>query len=522
MADESNYFGALHDLYYQAVTSSETPELLGDYGGVIALAGRDAERVRVHQGGILGFIGWMRNASEKHQAARGAWSEHLKAMRQIVASEHVSETAAASRYLSSLVGTTGMPAQAELEALARLSTGFSGTKPSWLYDIQAAREVFMERSVIMADTIPAIATGISAFLNRKAGRDGVIAEDWDEGFEAGKFVKPLSDMLAAHMSARGARYVADPPPRNAPTLVQRGTGDRASGPPARSAQSQAPMNDRGTGFTAAGGKRPRFSSVSSRWASPPRTAPAWPRTLASVPPEIHTAVEQSFTEWTDWQPGNVVIKAPTRPGFVVPFASQANVLGKVLGRKMTRMPAPPTVATRTPPAAPSPAESLRDRIGQKWADATSRQSPSADFAARQAFAKLKQVNPQNPNEWMRQNLFAPWRRRALTAMYNDEALRTTLRRDASIVLEKRKGNVTITISGITPSGRASLPVDFDHADVGHAAAVQEALRTNSYRPLLTTISRDNIQLLTGRENRNQIEPLRANDRGLGIEMPRRE
>jgi hypothetical protein len=209
-----------------------------------------------------------------------------------------------------------------------------------------------------------------------------------------------------------------------------------------------------------------------------------------------------------------VPKAPTARGFIFLNPRQPQVLGSLLGRPLSGAPAAAAQVAET-------AQSLRARIAAHW-DAA-RPAGGTDAAVRRIFDELKRVNPGNPNKWVRGRLYDRWRSRALGRIQRDASLVSDLREQAGIIIGRNQKTGTVSIHIRTKAsggGRTQTPLDFDHFHTGHAQAVTQALRDNDYRALFTTIDSANLQLITGRENRNFIEALRQTNREMGAEIPR--
>jgi hypothetical protein len=111
---------------------------------------------------------------------------------------------------------------------------------------------------------------------------------------------------------------------------------------------------------------------------------------------------------------------------------------------------------------------------------------------------------------VRPRLYDRWRQRALRRIYNDAGLRSDLAQEAGIIVAHNPSSDSFSIHlwAEGPSGRTKVPIDFDHANIGHSPAVRQALNRGDYRELMSTVDSANLQLMTGRENRNVIEELR--------------
>ena len=86
-----------------------------------------------------------------------------------------------------------------------------------------------------------------------------------------------------------------------------------------------------------------------------------------------------------------------------------------------------------------------------------------------------------------------------------------LKDEAGIIigLNEKTGTITMHVRTKSPTAqRVQTHIDFDHANIRHADAVQSALATDDFRKLISTVSSDNLQLMTARENQEVIEEIR--------------
>jgi Pre-toxin TG len=213
-----------------------------------------------------------------------------------------------------------------------------------------------------------------------------------------------------------------------------------------------------------------------------------------------------------------VIAAPTARAFIFLNRDQPLFLGRLLGRRLSlTTPANMQAAERA-------AADVARRIRIHW-DAAVSKDGGMEQTVRRIFERLKTARPTNPNEWVRENLFKQWRQRAMRRIYNDRALVRDLMEKFGVVIGKNPKTGTISMhirtKSATSGGRVQTPLDFDHATVGHANAVAEAMATNDFRRLISTVDSGNLQLLTGRENRNFIEAIRKAQREMGVLAPPR-
>jgi hypothetical protein len=229
--------------------------------------------------------------------------------------------------------------------------------------------------------------------------------------------------------------------------------------------------------------------------------------------EIIEGFDEAFRELQEVSSLAPVIRAPTALGFKFLNRLQPQVLGRLLGRPLTGARAGAVRAGLR--AADDAAAALQRRIAAHWDAALPR--GGTDAVARRVFRELKRANPSKPNEWVRQRLYSLWRNRAANRIYRDTALRQELREQAGIIVGRnaKTKSVSIHIRTKLPSGRSTqTPIDFDHSGIGHSDAVSRALREDDYRQLLSTVDPSNLQLMTGRENRNFIEALRQAERAM--------
>jgi hypothetical protein len=233
-------------------------------------------------------------------------------------------------------------------------------------------------------------------------------------------------------------------------------------------------------------------------------------------------VDDAFREFTPTaQAVPQVIKAATVRAFMFLNREQPVFLGRLLGRRLS-LTTPGSVKSGLQAAERSAADVVR-RIRLHWDAAVSR-AGGAQQTAQRVFAQLRaaqRAKPNlNPNEWVRPRLFGLWRQRAMNRIYNDRALVRDLKERFGIIIGKNPKTRTITMhirtKPLTAGGRVQTPLDFDHAVRGHADAVAEALARNDFRPLISTVDSSNLQLMTGRENRNFIEAIRKAERAMGV------
>jgi Pre-toxin TG len=237
--------------------------------------------------------------------------------------------------------------------------------------------------------------------------------------------------------------------------------------------------------------------------------------LASEEQRLLRDVDEAFREFDGPVGGASArsVKVPTARGFIFLSRLQPAVLGRLLDRPLAG-----AAGRAVRPAlqhADDVARGLRQRISAHWDAARPR--AGTDAAVRRVFDELKRANPPNPNTWVRARLYDLWRKRAMNRIYRDAALRRELMDQAGIVVGRNPRTRSVSMHIRTRSasgGRTQTPIDFDHAGVGHSSAVSRALNADDYRQLLSTVDPGNLQLMTGRENRNFIEALREAQRVL--------
>ncbi len=206
----------------------------------------------------------------------------------------------------------------------------------------------------------------------------------------------------------------------------------------------------------------------------------------------------------------VKIANPTAQAFKFLNRKQPLVLSRLLGK-------PWNLAKETMRKAPLQeaediAASIRSRIRAHWDAALPKGQKNALGACEAAYTKLDaamKADPTlNPNSFIRKQLYDQWRTRAMKRIGKDKALVRDLKDEAGVIVGKNRltGNWTIHVR--TKGANPQTHIDFDHAIVGHDAAVKQTLRFKDARLLISTIDGGNLQFMTARENRNFIEAVR--------------
>lgn len=508
-AEDEAYFDALGTLYLQAVISEEQPALLQNLGGVFGLAGRDADHVRVNQGGVLGFIGWIRDPRERRKAARETWSAHEKAMRRLAARQHWPAARAAAQYISAHTDRTSMPTLHQLQSFGSVTMGELGTKPSWLYELEEVHEAFSAGLEVMTGpAVPAI----------NAGLEELHTGDWNRAIESGRQDQVLWRALevAAPLAQRRsapALALASGPPRVLPTRFERGTDSRGVGD--RGVRSPTPTP------AARGLEAPRPATPRIVLPTPARSS--FVPTIAGPPPVVTAAraIDESAARGVvvareaerGWQTA-----PPSRLDFsriVVDSESQANMLGALLGRRFSSSSGTPR--GRLSRGQQRVVEALAARIEKHWREATPPGYPTAEAAARRTYEQLQRERPRNPTEFVRDRLFRTWRNRFVTRVLKDRSLVTALQRHAGIRV--RKEGTKFTVRSLTDRGTfAEVALNIDHYTEALAQSVSRAISTGSFAPLVSVVDSANLAFLFGRENQVAVEALRAVLRVMGQEV----
>jgi hypothetical protein len=179
-------------------------------------------------------------------------------------------------------------------------------------------------------------------------------------------------------------------------------------------------------------------------------------------------------------------------------------------------------------AAEANAADLRRRLAAHWAGALPRRgNQSAQQAAKEILDSVVKegLTGSAANKEVRRRLFSRWRQRFLDAVGNDATLVTDLRDRAGVIFNRHagEGGNAFGVPFRDAEGKVHMVgLDVDHATIGHAQAVEDALRTGDPEKLVSTVDAENLQLLTQRENRNFIEPIRKQDRVKWTPQPGRE
>ena len=218
-------------------------------------------------------------------------------------------------------------------------------------------------------------------------------------------------------------------------------------------------------------------------------------------------LDEAFSEFAGVTRQAPAPKVPTMRGFRFVTQLQQKVFGSLLGRPFRRA---ANAGGRAAEGAEATAEAFRTRIAAHWDAVRGAGGETADAACRRVFRELRRVQPANPNEWVRTQLFDRWRPRAMNRVHGDQALREALEQEAGVVASKPGKTAAFGVRTETPTGAEIVTnLDVDHAIIPHRQAVADALRTGDWRHLRSTIDPNNLQFMLPRENRNFIETLRA-------------
>jgi hypothetical protein len=125
---------------------------------------------------------------------------------------------------------------------------------------------------------------------------------------------------------------------------------------------------------------------------------------------------------------------------------------------------------------------------------------------------FQQQRPKDANGWWRKNLFDTWRQMAMGEVFKNKGLRQALKNEAGIdvVWRSERKRYAFRVKAITKEGvNVEIGLDVDHAKIDHSASVEAALRSGSPAPLRMTIdAKNNLQILTPRENQTEIRIMR--------------
>jgi hypothetical protein len=189
--------------------------------------------------------------------------------------------------------------------------------------------------------------------------------------------------------------------------------------------------------------------------------------------------------------------------------AKEKTLGNLVGRLLT------DETERAAPLGLSPAQAARFRQAEKeaadlrrslaamWTAATP--PGGAESLAKKILAQVSGMKASEANDIVRTKLFDLWRDRFYNRVRNDKDLMNLLKSMAGVM----DNGSSLSIPFLDAEGElAMVGLDVDHAVIGHAQAVEKAIRTGDASALLSTVDSKNLQLLFQRENRNFIEMLR--------------
>lgn len=162
------------------------------------------------------------------------------------------------------------------------------------------------------------------------------------------------------------------------------------------------------------------------------------------------------------------------------------------------------------------AVSILQRIRRHWDEALP-PGMTREQAVEDVMQRFWVEVPERPNRWIREHLFDNWRDRAVRRIGGDPQLVRDLREHAGIIIARRppSGRFSLRLRTRLPDGSMTHTwLNFDHARIGHSEAVIDAYELDDARNLLSTVSSDNLRLLTARENQVVIEAYRRSQRRI--------
>jgi hypothetical protein len=290
------YLRSLGRLYVEAVTADVHSDLLRRMGGVLALAGRDSNWIRVEQDAALGFVDMRRSLAEIERIARARWRQHRQSIEGAIANG-IPPARAVERHFRSRTGTYAHSPQ-QLERMLQQHVGQAGTYSAWFYEIADSRRRLQRAGDVLAgSTFTGIAAGAYFIATAEDWEHGTPRE-WDRAFEAGESVAPIAGLAEAVAGVQQARTAPHPPSTSTGprvVVVDRGAG----GPSSRGTGTQA----RGTG-AANRGTLPR-----GQRAAPTRSTQ---RSAGSVADDLN--VDEAFREGAPFQRGAMWVSTGREDG----------------------------------------------------------------------------------------------------------------------------------------------------------------------------------------------------------------
>lgn len=272
------YLSQLGRLYIQGVTADVHPNLLRRLGGTLALAGRDAQWIRVEEDAALGVIDMRRSHDDILRIARNRWREHRRQIESAIENGTPPARAVESYIRSRTQTPPHSPVQ--ISRMLQPVTGAAGTSSAWYYDIADFRRRLQRGADVMTgSSFTSIAAGAYFIATANDWENGT-PEEWERALAFGEAVQPLANLAEGAAGIRQARIA--PQPRSTAqgprvVITDRGTGSSARGVTPRSRGS---VGSRGTSTTSQ-----RSSSQTGSTRSP---------ASSRIDPEIDAQVERSI------------------------------------------------------------------------------------------------------------------------------------------------------------------------------------------------------------------------------------
>ena len=200
--DFYHYLGKMRALYMEGVSSNFHPALLKDFGGIMKVAGHDADEVRIHKDKYLGFIDVVRGPQERYNMAIRKWAIHQKRLIDLLKKGN-SPTNAVYTYLRKF-GAYPHKKNQMSSMLQKQMMGDGRVYSAWMVPTIRFRQRWRKGSAVMKDTFGAIATMTALFITAEDWTKAT-PKEWDKALNVGQIGVLVGNMMGAHAGAHTQR-----------------------------------------------------------------------------------------------------------------------------------------------------------------------------------------------------------------------------------------------------------------------------------------------------------------------------